>query len=105
MGLLLLSVVLKELQIKIECVHPSQKLGLTKAGSYPTNMTADARMGSISLGDLYAEEERDFGVTFKVPVDGSRTETTILKVRCFTTILRAYLPKKKGGGTEKGKKR
>ncbi|KAF3454978.1 hypothetical protein FNV43_RR05426 [Rhamnella rubrinervis] len=78
----LLSVVLQELQIKIECVHPSLQLGSIKAGSYPSNMTADARMGSISVGDLYAEEERDFLVTVNVPVDGSRTETSLLKVRC-----------------------
>ncbi|XP_015874446.2 E3 ubiquitin-protein ligase WAV3 isoform X1 [Ziziphus jujuba] len=79
----LLSVVVQELQIKIECVHPSLQLGLIKAGSYPTSMTADARMGSISVGDLYAEEERDFLATVNVPVDASRTETSLLKVRCI----------------------
>lgn len=78
----LLSVVVQELWIKIECVHPSLQLGSIKAGSYPTNMTADARMGSISVGDLYAEEERDFLVTINVPADGSRTETSLLKVGC-----------------------
>lgn len=78
----LLSVVLQELRINIDCVHPSLQLGSIKAGSYPTNMTADARMGSISVGDLYAEEERDFLVTINVPVDGSRTDTSLLKVRC-----------------------
>lgn len=78
----LLSVVVQELQITIECVHPSSKLGSIKAGSYLTNMTTDARMGSISVGDLYAEEERDFLVTVNVPVDGSGTETTLVKVRC-----------------------
>lgn len=79
----LLSVVVQELRIKIECVHPSLQLGSLRAGSYPTSMMADARMGSISVGDLYAEEERDFLVTVNVPVDASRTETSLLKVRCI----------------------
>lgn len=79
----LLSVVVQELQLKVECVHPSLQLGSVKAGSYQTSMMADARMASINIGDLYAEEERDFLVTVNVPVDGScdDDEMSLLIVR------------------------
>lgn len=78
----LLSVVVQELLVRIECVHPSLQLGSIKAGSYRTSMMADARMGSISVGDLYAEEERDFLVTINIPVDASSYEMSLVKVRC-----------------------
>ncbi|KAL5565722.1 hypothetical protein UlMin_028886 [Ulmus minor] len=78
----LLSVVVQELQVEIECVSPTSKLGSIKAGSYTTTMMADARMGTIRVGDLYAEEERNFLVTINVPVDGFSSETLLLNVRC-----------------------
>lgn len=78
----LLSVVVQELEVNVECVHPSLRLGSIKAGSYPTMMMADARIGSIRVGDLYAEEERDFLVNVDVPVEGSSAETSLLTVRC-----------------------
>ncbi|PRQ33511.1 putative chromatin regulator PHD family [Rosa chinensis] len=79
----LLSVVVQELHVRIECVHPSLQLGSIKAGSYRTSMMADARMGSIDAGDLYAEEERDFLVTMNIPVDKSSNEMSLVKVRCL----------------------
>lgn len=78
----LLSVVVQELQVEVECVHPCTQLCSIKAGSYQTTMMADARMGSIRVGDLYAEEERDFLVTANVPVDESASDTLLLTVRC-----------------------
>ncbi|KAK7257691.1 hypothetical protein RIF29_31848 [Crotalaria pallida] len=77
----LLSVVAQELQVKVECVHPSLQLGSVKAGSYKTSLMADARMASINVGDLYAEEERDFLVTVNVPVDDSSDEMSLLIVK------------------------
>ncbi|XP_059659472.1 E3 ubiquitin-protein ligase WAV3-like isoform X2 [Cornus florida] len=78
----LLSVVVQEMQVKVECVHPKLQLGSIKAGSYKTSVLSDARMGFIHVGDLYAEEERDFLVTIDIPVDGSSNEMLLLKVRC-----------------------
>ncbi|CAL0304070.1 unnamed protein product [Lupinus luteus] len=77
----LLSVVVQELQVKVECVHPSLQLGSVKAGSYHTSFVANARMASINVGDLYAEEERDFLVTVNVPIDSSSDEMALLIVR------------------------
>uniref|UniRef100_A0A5B6YL50 RING-type E3 ubiquitin transferase n=1 Tax=Davidia involucrata TaxID=16924 RepID=A0A5B6YL50_DAVIN len=78
----LLSVVVQELQVRVECVHPRLQLGSIKAGSYKSNVMSDARIGFIDVGDLYAEEERDFLVTLDIPVDGSSNEMSLLKVKC-----------------------
>ncbi|KAI9077153.1 hypothetical protein K1719_040975 [Acacia pycnantha] len=76
----LLSVVVQELQVEIVCVHPRLQLTSVKAGSYRTSMTANSGKASIEVGDLYADEERDFLVTVNVPVDGSSDEMPLLIV-------------------------
>ncbi|XWS53298.1 hypothetical protein CRYUN_Cryun11dG0144900 [Craigia yunnanensis] len=79
----LLSVVVQEACVKVECVHPNLLINSIKAGSYRTSVTADEKAGSIDVGDLYAEEERDFLVTVNVPVDESSEAMSLLKVRCI----------------------
>ncbi|KAH1030603.1 hypothetical protein J1N35_042777 [Gossypium stocksii] len=78
----LLSVVVQELQVGVECMNPSLCLGLLKAGSYPSRVAADGKTGVIEVGDLYADEERDFLVSVKVPAESSECETLLLKVKC-----------------------
>ncbi|GMI81865.1 hypothetical protein like AT5G60710 [Hibiscus trionum] len=78
----LLSVVVQEACVKLECAHPNVLINSIKAGSYLTSVTADAKAGSIDVGDLYADEERDFLVTVNVPVDESCDEMSLLKVKC-----------------------
>ncbi|KAE8669201.1 chaperonin HSP60 [Hibiscus syriacus] len=78
----LLSVVVQELQAFVECMNSSICLGLLKAGSYPSNLSADGKTGFIDVGDLYADEERDFLVSVKVPAESSACETSLLKVKC-----------------------
>ncbi|XP_059317450.1 E3 ubiquitin-protein ligase WAV3-like [Lycium ferocissimum] len=78
----LLSVVVKELQVSIECLHPGIRLSSLKAGSYPNRLMSDGRMGMIDVGDLYADEERDFLVSINVPTESSCAETSLLKVKC-----------------------
>lgn len=75
----LLSVVAQEVQVEVECAYPCLRLGSIKAGSYHTCMMADARNGVINVGDLYAEEERDFLLTMNVP-QGSVNEMPLLRV-------------------------
>lgn len=79
----LLSVVVKDLHVRIECGHPSIHLGSLKAGSYPNRVFSDQRSGSIDVGDLYADEERDFLVSINVPTEVSCNETSLLKVKCM----------------------
>ncbi|CAI9105043.1 OLC1v1003879C1 [Oldenlandia corymbosa var. corymbosa] len=78
----LLSVVVQELTVNIECLHPGLQLKSIKAGSYKTKLMSDSRMGSIEVGDLYAEEERDFLITLDIPVERSSNEMPILNAKC-----------------------
>ncbi|KAF9596800.1 hypothetical protein IFM89_013586 [Coptis chinensis] len=48
----LLSVVVQDLRVGIECVHPDIRLGPLKAGSYATEVMNDSRTGFINVGDL-----------------------------------------------------
>lgn len=78
----LLSVVVQEIKLELECVYPSLQLGSIKAGSYHSRLMADARTGRINVGDLYAEEERDFLVTMNIPQSYFVSEMSLLKVSC-----------------------
>ncbi|ESW22333.2 hypothetical protein PHAVU_005G133650 [Phaseolus vulgaris] len=77
----LLSVVVQELQVEVQCVHPRLQFGSVKAGSYQTSLIG--KMAFIKVGDLYAEEERDFLVTLDIPVDKSSDVMPLLVVRGF----------------------
>ncbi|CAI9091133.1 OLC1v1026071C1 [Oldenlandia corymbosa var. corymbosa] len=74
----LLSVMVKELQVKIESIHSRVSLCGLKSGSYSNQITPDGRMGNIDVGDLYAEEERDFLVAVKAPSKTETKTTTLL---------------------------
>ncbi|XP_075490289.1 E3 ubiquitin-protein ligase WAV3-like isoform X1 [Primulina tabacum] len=78
----LLSVVVQDLKVEVECVDPLIRLNRWKSGSYKTILASDKRKGSIDVGDLYAQEERDFFVTIDIPIDEFRDETSLLQVRC-----------------------
>ncbi|XP_010456690.1 PREDICTED: uncharacterized protein LOC104738161 isoform X2 [Camelina sativa] len=79
----LLSVVVQELCVKIECVHHLLRIASVKAGSYQFDNGLNSRTGSIAVGDLYAEEERNFLVNLDIPVvDGVSDLMSLLKVRC-----------------------
>ncbi|CAA2970839.1 Anaphase-promoting complex (APC), subunit 11 [Olea europaea subsp. europaea] len=79
----LLSVVVKNLQVSIECVHHRVHICSLEAGSYPNRMMSDQRTGSVDVGDMYADEERNFLVSVSVPDELSSDETSLLKVRCI----------------------
>ncbi|KAJ8751307.1 hypothetical protein K2173_016489 [Erythroxylum novogranatense] len=78
----LLSIVVQDLQVQVDCVHPSLQVSSIKAGSYTNRITADSRVGYVDVGYLYAEEERDFLVTLNIPADGSSNEMSLLSVKC-----------------------
>ncbi|OVA20308.1 zinc finger protein [Macleaya cordata] len=80
----LLSVVVQDLQVHVQAVHPDLRLGQIKAGSYDTRLINDNRAGFINVGDLYADEERDFLVLVNVPAVGkdSSNETNLVNVWC-----------------------
>nr|XP_010918955.1 E3 ubiquitin-protein ligase WAV3 [Elaeis guineensis] len=76
----LLSVVVQEMWVGVECMHPGVRLAPIKSGSYTSNVAADGRSGSIDVGDLYADEERDFLVSVNIPP--AYDEFVLLRVGC-----------------------
>lgn len=78
----LLSVVAQELQVAVECSNPMVRVASVKAGSYPSRVAVDGRTGFVDVGDLYADEERDFLVSVYVPAECSGNKTSLLKVTC-----------------------
>lgn len=79
----LLSVVVQELVLHVECVHPNLRLTSIKSGSYRSRLESNGRIGVIEVGDLYADEERNFLVIMDVPADQTSDETSLAKVKCF----------------------
>lgn len=78
----LLSVVVLEQVVEIECVHEEGlKITSVKSGSYRNSVSSDGRSATISVGDMYAEEERDFLVVLEIPCSQSES-MSLLKVRC-----------------------
>ncbi|KAK4772334.1 hypothetical protein SAY86_014109 [Trapa natans] len=76
----LLSVVIQELKVEIQSRLQLRKI---KAGSYQSSLGGDGLTGLVMVGDLYAEEERDFLVTVNIPVDQSgQGHQTLLNVTC-----------------------
>ena len=54
----LLSVVVKEMQMMVQCVDPGVQLVPIKSGSYANRLADDSRSGTIIVGDLYADEAK-----------------------------------------------
>lgn len=76
----LLSVAAQELVVEFECLYPGVRLTAINSGSYASQVV-DPMKGSISVGDLYADEERDFLVTLHVP-PATEDIIVLLKVGC-----------------------
>lgn len=76
----LLSVVVKEMQLGIECVDEGVVLTSIKSGSYTSQIDEDERNGSVDIGDLYADEERGFLITLCVPA--AEGQTVLIKPSC-----------------------
>ncbi|KAH7662674.1 Zinc finger RING/FYVE/PHD-type protein [Dioscorea alata] len=79
----LLSVLVQKLHVVVDCVHPGVQLTDVKCGSYSSQMASDKRRGSINVGDLYADEERDFLVYVNVPEAHHEDATALLRLCCF----------------------
>ncbi|TVU15293.1 hypothetical protein EJB05_38807, partial [Eragrostis curvula] len=76
----LLSVVVQEMRLTMECVHPGVQLCSIKCGSYPSKLASDGRHGSVDIGQLYADEERD--VLLSVTIPKSHEQTSLIRVAC-----------------------
>ncbi|XP_051193738.1 E3 ubiquitin-protein ligase WAV3 [Lolium perenne] len=75
----LLSVVVQDMRLTVECVHTGVKLHSIKSGSYLSKVAGDGQNGSIDVGHLYADEERDFLLSVSFP-QSREQQTKLLKV-------------------------
>ncbi|CAL9236124.1 unnamed protein product [Arabidopsis halleri] len=78
----LLSVAVQELRLEIDGMCSDVHLSSIKAGSYVSLVTGDGRSGCVDIGDLYADEERDFLISINIPAQKDGNETPLLKMRC-----------------------
>jgi von Willebrand factor type A domain/VWA / Hh protein intein-like len=76
----LLSVVVQSMCLHVECLHPGVVLTSIHSGSYSNRLQNNGRSGLIEVGDLYAEEERDFLLSMKVPSVCGEPETPLIEV-------------------------
>ncbi|CAN6249314.1 unnamed protein product [Urochloa humidicola] len=76
----LLSVSVQEMCLCMECVDPGVQLRSIKCGSYPSKVARDGRTGSVEIGQLYADEERD--ILLSVTIPKSSEQTSLLRVTC-----------------------
>uniref|UniRef100_J3N383 VWFA domain-containing protein n=1 Tax=Oryza brachyantha TaxID=4533 RepID=J3N383_ORYBR len=76
----LLSVVAQELRLSVECDDDGVLLSSLISGGYASHVDGDGRGGFIDVGDLYADEERDFLVTVRVPA--ARGESALITPSC-----------------------
>lgn len=63
----LLSVVAQETRLRVECADQGVLLTSITSGSYASGVDGDGRGGFVDVGRLYADEQRDFLVTVRVP--------------------------------------
>ncbi|EPS62779.1 hypothetical protein M569_12009 [Genlisea aurea] len=78
----LLTVVVQELELELETLHPTVRIASVKSGGYRTALSPDRRKARVDVGLLYADEARDFLVTADVPADEFSDETSLFKVSC-----------------------
>lgn len=80
----LLSVIVQEARVAVECLHPGSEVRAVKSGRYESRVGVDGRSASIDVGEMYADEERRFLVFVDAPVadeDGSGV-TRLVKASC-----------------------
>ncbi|KAH9292911.1 hypothetical protein KI387_041900 [Taxus chinensis] len=63
----LLSVMIQDVQVVITSSNSDVHLIAIQAGGYVSNIINEGQQGFVKIGDLYAEEERDFLVDVKLP--------------------------------------
>jgi len=77
----LLSVVAQDVQLTLSCSSaPGVELQNIHAGSCQTRVLDD--YGTVKLGDLYAEEDKDIIVELKIPAVKYPNPMTVLGVKC-----------------------
>ncbi|KAK3012505.1 LOW QUALITY PROTEIN: hypothetical protein RJ639_007991 [Escallonia herrerae] len=83
----LLSVVVQEVRLTMRTLSPGVHIQSIPSGKYFSGAYCQGREGVIDIGDLYADEEKDFLVYLAVPPTpdseaGEETNTLLMDVMC-----------------------
>lgn len=82
----LLSVVAQEVQLALTSASPTVTIGKIPAGKHSIKVSEQGRQAIINVGDLYADESKDFLVHVSVPVESSHSNqeamTPLFAVGC-----------------------
>ncbi|GJN09123.1 hypothetical protein PR202_ga27101 [Eleusine coracana subsp. coracana] len=84
----LLTVVVQDARVAVECVDPGVRVVSVRSGRYESRVEDDGRAASVRVGELYADEERRFLLFLAVPpvvaeaLDGETAATTLIRVSC-----------------------
>uniref|UniRef100_A0A0D6QW45 RING-type domain-containing protein n=1 Tax=Araucaria cunninghamii TaxID=56994 RepID=A0A0D6QW45_ARACU len=78
----LLSVVVQDVRLTVSAASLGTKLKTVHAGSYETSVADDGSQATVTLGDLYAEEDRDILVELQLPAVKSANPMNLISVNC-----------------------
>ncbi|KAJ0083056.1 hypothetical protein Patl1_11767 [Pistacia atlantica] len=80
----LLSVVAQDVQLKISSISPGVKIESVPSGKYKSDILMEGQQAKIDIGELYADEEKEFLVYISIPKSSSESSenTPLLDVLC-----------------------
>ncbi|XP_012834580.1 PREDICTED: uncharacterized protein LOC105955412, partial [Erythranthe guttata] len=78
----ILSVVTQELRLTLTSASPLVEIKSIPSGSYASEVSDHGSRGTVEVGDLYADEEKQFLVNLSVPALINGGNTSLLDVAC-----------------------
>ncbi|MCD7466110.1 hypothetical protein HAX54_002509 [Datura stramonium] len=81
----LLSVVAQELKLTVRSASRGVNIGSIPSGRYASEISEQGKLGVINIGNLYADEEKEFLVYLSVPsaeIEQSAAKTSLLQITC-----------------------
>ncbi|KAL3376760.1 hypothetical protein AABB24_003270 [Solanum stoloniferum] len=81
----LLSVVVQELKLTVRSASRGVEIGSIPSGRYASEISEQGKQGVINIGNLYADEEKEFLVYLSVPsaeIEQGATKTSLLQITC-----------------------
>lgn len=81
----LLSVVAQELKLTVRSASRGVDIGSIPSGRYASEISEQGKQGVINIGNMYADEEKEFLVYLSVPsveIEQSAPKTSLLQITC-----------------------
>lgn len=81
----LMSVVTQELRLRLRSASHGVEIKSIPSGRYRSEISNQGSQGVINVGDLYADEEKEFLINLSIPTcedDSSQRKTSLLDITC-----------------------